>query len=186
MEASKNRRTLLLNTDYKPKDIIDWKKAVEMLYKETVWVLSEYEDWTVRSPSMAFTVPSVLLLRRHVKWHDRVSFNRTNIYIRDDFTCMYCGKSAHDKALRIRDLTYDHVVPRSRGGPTSWENIATACERCNHKKADRLPKEAGMYLLQRPYEPKRFNGIEYSLAGKKIPEAWKDYLAPEALALVSS
>lgn len=186
MESQQHKRTLLLNADYRPKDIICWKKAVEMLYKETVYVLAEYGDWVVRSPSTTFTVPSVLLLRRYVKWHERVSFNRTNIYIRDDFSCLYCGKSARTKALRLKDLTYDHVLPKSRGGPTTWTNIVTSCATCNHRKADRLPQEAGMTLLQKPYEPKKFNGIEYSLAGKEVPDPWKDYLAPEALELISS
>lgn len=180
------RRTLLLNADYRPKDIICWRKAVEMLYKETVYVLAEYEDWKVRSPSLTLVVPSVLVLKNYVKWHDRVSFSRTNIYIRDDFSCMYCGKSARDKELRLRDLTYDHVLPKSRGGPTTWDNIVTSCYKCNHKKADRLPKEAGMSLLQKPYEPKQYNGIEYSLVGKKIPEKWKDYMTPAALELLSA
>lgn len=186
METRQNRRTLLLNADYKPKAIICWRKAVEMLYKETVYVLSEYEDWEVRSPSTSFIVPSVLLLRKYIRWHEYVRFNRTNIYIRDEFTCSYCGKSARNSDLRIKDLTYDHVLPKSRGGTTTWDNIVTACYKCNHKKADRLPKEADMRLLQRPYEPKNLNGVEYSLTGKVVPDDWKEYLTPEALELITA
>lgn len=177
--------TLLLNADYKPKAVVNWQKAIEYKLRDVVYVLAEYDGWLIRSASAAFTVPAVLMLKKYVHRHKRVNFCRTNLYIRDNFTCQYCGDCVKDGDLRVRDLTYDHVLPRSRGGLTTWQNIVAACRPCNRVKGDRLPKEAKMPLLQKPYEPSNLNNVEFGLIGREVPEIWKDFLTDDALSLTA-
>lgn len=175
--------TLLLNADYKPKAVLSWQKAIEMVLRDVVFTVVEYEEWEVHSPSVTLVVPAVLALQKYVHRRKAVSFSRTNIYIRDDFTCQYCGLSAGDGGLNVRDLTFDHVVPRSRGGGTTWENITTSCSDCNRRKGDQTPKEARMALLSKPHEPRHLNNVEYSLIGKSVPEEWHAYLPDGQYAL---
>jgi len=173
--------TLLLNADYRPADVLNWKDAISLMMRDTSRLVLPYEDWVVRSPSVSINVPAVLVLQRYVKTHRQVRFSRTNIYIRDDFTCQYCGKSVERDELRVSDLSFDHVVPSSRGGKTTWENIITSCKPCNKRKADRLPKEADMPLLSKPYLPQHINNVlEYRLRGRKVPSEWRDFLADDA------
>lgn len=174
--------TLLLNADGRPHSLITWKEAISKLLCGKAHLVEEYDDWEVSSPSITINVPSVLMLVKYVVFRQPVKFNRVNIYSRDEYRCQYCGLEPGQfseklmRELRTNDLTFDHVVPRSKGGRTSWTNIATACEPCNTWKDDRTPQEAGMKLLREPVKPKAVNHVELHLSGKSIPDAWRDYL----------
>ena len=153
-------KTLVLNASYEPVQLIDWQKAVYMIYTDKAEVVSTY-DKVVRSVSQAIKLPKVIRLKNYVKLISNltaVRYSRRNILLRDDHTCQYCGKQVVGK-----DATMDHVVPRSRGGKSTWTNVVTACHRCNNKKDNRTPKEAGMRLLNQPKRPKIANLLKEKL-----------------------
>ena len=136
---------LLLNITYEPLNIINWKKAITLLLLGKVEVLEEYGR-EIRSMSFTLRLPSVVRLLRMVRRpHAPVKFSRQNIYTRDKYSCQYCGTR-----LPPEELTYDHVVPKSRGGKTVWTNIVTCCMHCNRKKGGRTPAEARMTLIRAP------------------------------------
>jgi len=122
-------KVLLLNLTYEPLKIINWKKAVTLLLLGKVEVLEEYNK-EVHAVSFKIKLPSVVRLLKLVKWKKApVKFSRQNIYERDNYSCQYCGRH-----MPPEDLTYDHVIPKSRGGKTVWTNIVTCCVDCNRKK----------------------------------------------------
>ena len=162
---------LLLNITYEPLKIINWKKAITMLFLGKVEVLEEY-DREIHSVSFAIKLPSVVRLLKMVKKPKKpVKFSRQNIYARDRYQCQYCGAR-----FSPEDLTYDHVIPKSRGGKTKWENIVTCCVECNRKKGGRTPSEAGMKLVRHPARPSWVPAIRVTIGFKKVPETWRDYL----------
>jgi len=164
-------QVLLLNITYEPLKIINWKKALTLLFLGKVEVLEEY-DKEIHSVSFTIKLPSVVRLLKMIKWTKRpVKFSRQNIYIRDNYRCQYCGKK-----LSPEELTYDHVIPKSKGGKTVWENIVTCCPSCNRKKGGRTPEEAGMRLLKKPTRPKWLPAIRITIGYKDIPQSWRDYL----------
>jgi 5-methylcytosine-specific restriction endonuclease McrA len=123
-----------------------------MVLLEKAEVVSTYGDKMIRSVSKAFEMPKVIKLRRYINLAKNLStirYSRKNILIRDDNTCQYCAKRCTGK-----EATLDHVLPRSRGGGSSWTNIVLACRKCNGKKDNKTPKEAGMKLLKEPVKPK--------------------------------
>ena len=143
MESS---QTLLLNQGFEPIKVISWQRAITLLFLGKVEVLEEYEASGIRSVNLVIKIPAVVRLLRAFRRHARpVKFSRVNIYARDNYKCQYCGRKAS-----ISELTYDHVMPRSRGGMTEWTNIVTCCYLCNRKKGGRTPNEAGMKLLASP------------------------------------
>ncbi len=165
-------RTLLLNATYEPINVVSWKKAITLLFQGKVEVIAEY-DKEIHSISFSVKLPSVLRLLKYIKIKnafDRVKFTRYNIYLRDDFTCQYCGDR-----FKTEDLTFDHVVPVARGGDKRWENIVTCCVDCNHKKGGRTPEEAGMRLVQQPKAPNAIT-LKISLGFRNAPHSWRDYL----------
>jgi 5-methylcytosine-specific restriction endonuclease McrA len=124
----------------------------------------------VRSPSFAMRLPSVVSLKNYVKRSRFPAFTRFNVFLRDRFTCQYCGER--------EELTFDHVVPRSKGGVTSWENVVAACSVCNLKKADLLPSAAKMWPAREPYQP---SVHDLHRNGRLFPpnylhSSWMDYL----------
>jgi len=142
-------QTLLLTPWYSPHKVICWQTAICLLFLGKVEVVDEYDE-VVASPSMSMRVPAVVRLKRNIGSIKRgVKFSKINVLTRDGFKCQYCGKKGS-----IEELNYDHVVPRSHGGKTVWENIVTACYGCNSRKADRTPEQAGMTLLSTPHKPK--------------------------------
>lgn len=166
------RTTLLLNASYTPMRVISWQRAVMMLFGDKIDVLEEYEDFDISSVYLTIKCPAVVRLRKYVKGdRTRVKFSRSNVFGRDNFTCQYC----EDQPGSLK-LTYDHVLPKSRGGQTNWTNIVTACLPCNARKADRTPEEAGMRLKTKPYKPKYRPEEKIHLLLPKTPEAWKNYL----------
>ena len=166
--------TLLLNASYEPMRNVSWERAICMWLDDKVEILSTYservydalKDWCGNMPAVVRLLKYVVLDVKTVK------FSRINVFGRDQFTCQYCGVQPG-----TADLTYDHVLPKSRGGATKWENIATCCIECNWKKADRTPEEAGMRLKSKPYCPDRKPLMRRLVfAAPNSPSEWTDYL----------
>ncbi len=165
---------LVLNADYRPLSyyplsVWSWQDAIKAVYMDRVEVIAQY-DQAVHSPSMEMRLPSVISLKEYVHQDRAPAFTRFNLFLRDGFKCSYCNSPD--------DLTFDHVVPRSRGGKTTWENIVTACSPCNLKKGGRSLKEAHM----NPRRPARRPSMhELQAMGRKFPphhlhESWLDWL----------
>jgi len=168
---------LILNADYRPLSysplsLWSWQDAIKAIFRGTVVVVSEYERF-VHSPSHEMKLPSVLALKEYIPAVQTPAFTRFNVFLRDHWTCQYCAE-----VFKTQHLTFDHVIPRSRGGRTSWSNIVTACQDCNLIKGSRMPDECGMHPRMWPYEPTIF---ELQHNGRKFPphflhESWGDFL----------
>lgn len=181
MTANLNGRVLLLNYSYEPLGTVGVARAMCLVIRGAVFV-EEYDGSRVlRSPREVFRVPSVVRLRRYVNVRRRrqtAGMRRLRIFIRDRHRCQYCGQRR-----AAPELTLDHITPRSRGGPTSPENLATACVGCNTRKGSRTPEEARMPLLttQKPLGI----GLEHLLLchyAESRP-AWRKYLYVEGVPL---
>jgi 5-methylcytosine-specific restriction endonuclease McrA len=164
------QRTLLLSQGYEPISVISWRKAICLLTLGKVEVVETYEH-NIRSVQLVFKMPAVVRLLRAFRRHPKqVKFSRQNVLARDRWRCQYCGaKKPSD------ELTYDHVIPRSRGGKTNWDNIVTACVSCNARKANRTPEQAGMRLLKPPRRPAWVPIFTIQISRSSMPEAWRDY-----------
>jgi 5-methylcytosine-specific restriction endonuclease McrA len=164
-------QTLMLDQGYAPIKVIPWQRALRLLTLGKVEVVEEY-DREVRTSYLVIKMPAVVrLLRAFRRVKKPVKFSRVNIYGRDGYSCQYCGSKKP-----IDELTYDHVMPKSRGGRTTWDNIVTACQDCNSRKANRTPVEAGMRLAREPRRPVDQPVIMVAVSKKSAPEAWRDYL----------
>lgn len=165
-------KALVLNASYEPLRIVSWQKALTLWFQDKVEIL-EYHKAFVRSVTASFDIPSVLKLKNYIrpKKVDGVRFCRENVYIRDNYTCQYC---AHK--FSAKDLTIDHVLPASQGGPKIWTNVVTACRKCNQTKANRTPEKAKMPLLRTPRAPAWLPVLEHEVLTDKFPTSWKDYL----------
>ena len=131
---------LVLNADFRPLSYFplslwSWQNSVKAVFLDRVNIVSEYER-AVHSPSMEMRLPSVISLKDFVPAARRSPFTRFNVFLRDRFTCQYCGNG-----FPTHRLTFDHIVPRSRGGRTTWENVVAACSGCNLMKGNRIPAE---------------------------------------------
>lgn len=163
--------TLLLDISYQALATIPWQRAVTLLSLGKVEVIEEYEDRILRSRSWVIKMPAVVRLMRLFKRHKKkVKFSRHNILARDRWKCMYCGCK-----LGLSDVTYDHVLPKSRGGKTHWENIVSCCSDCNANKSNKTPQEAGMRLRKQPTQPDWVPVFTITTRGS-IPEQWTSYL----------
>ena len=164
-------RTLLLNQGYEPIKIVSWQRAMTLVTLDKVEVIEEY-DAQIRASSMVVQVPAVVRLRRAFRRHAKpVKFSRVNIYARDGYRCQYCAAKC-----AIDQLTYDHVIPRSRGGRTTWDNIVSCCYNCNANKANRTPGEARMTLRAAPARPSWIPSVQIRVSTKSVPDAWRDYV----------
>jgi 5-methylcytosine-specific restriction endonuclease McrA len=164
-------RTLLLNQGYEPIKIISWQRAMTLVTLDKVDVVEQY-DAQVRAISMIVQIPAVIRLRKAFRRHARpVKFSRVNIYARDAHRCQYCGVRC-----AVDQLTYDHVIPRSRGGRTTWDNIVSCCCTCNARKANRTPAQAGMILRAMPARPTWIPAVQIRVSTKSVPDAWRDYV----------
>ena len=163
--------TLLLSQGYEPIKIISWRRAMTLLTLAKVDVVEEY-DAEIRATSIIVKVPAVVRLRRAFRRHAKpVKFSRVNIYARDGYRCQYCGERC-----ATDELTYDHVLPRSRGGRTSWDNIVACCYACNARKANRTPAEAKMVLRSTPARPAWIPAVQIRVSSRSVPDAWRDYV----------
>ena len=165
---------LVLNADaqpvsYLPLSAIQWKEAITYLWLDKVTVLDWYDDWVVRSSSWETRVPAVIMLKDMMRRRRQPRFSKTNVYIRDLYTCQYCNSQQ-----TRNNLTLDHVLPLSKGGRTQWENIVAACSPCNARKADRTNMKPKVL----PYQPDY-----YELVNKRKQmqfdirhPAWMNYL----------
>ena len=159
--------SLKLDASWRPIEIIDCYKAFSMCRSGRANVVEDY-DVKAHGNSM---FPAVIVLKSYVRKHDFVlKCNRRNVYARDNYTCQYCSYKAKNRM----ELTLDHVVPKSRGGPKTWDNIVSSCHKCNTSKGARTPEEANMRLLTKPRRP-RATFIDY-YALKKIPNEWSPYI----------
>ena len=145
---------LALNASFEPLTIIPARRAVRLVLDGKAEILEKDGTRRFRSETRIVPCPAVIRLVRHVHVPRRFRRQVTNTFLfaRDDYSCQYCGK--HKKELRGRQfLTRDHIVPLSRGGDNTWENVVTSCSPCNNRKGDRLPREVGLKLLNEPGQP---------------------------------
>lgn len=168
---------LVLNADFRPLNLFPlstkpWQEAIKNVWEGTMSVVAEY-DKVVRSPSLSMRLPSVVALREYVPIQKRVAFTRTNVFLRDRFKCQYCG--ADDAAL-----TFDHVVPRSKGGATNWTNIVACCDRCNLLKGNKQD----MQPMKVPREPttSELLALKRAFLPKVMHASWLDYLPADLAA----
>jgi 5-methylcytosine-specific restriction endonuclease McrA len=167
---------LLLNASYEPLAVIPVRRALSLLMRDRVDAVTE-ELLDLSSSTDMLSVPTVLRLRRYVQAPRRgVRWSRRGIMQRDGYRCIYCGTRAGDRLgnelITKSDFTIDHIVPKSRGGRNSWGNTACACPKCNQRKGNRTPHEAGMPMLWEPKIPR----VDYLVASGEVPTAWKFYL----------
>lgn len=169
-------RSLLLNSSYEPMKIVSWQKALVLWFQDKVEIL-EYHNMFARSARAQFQLPSVMRLKSYVRprSYGAVRFCRENVYIRDNFTCQYCG----DKTA-VKNLTLDHVIPASKRGPKSWTNVVAACKSCNQKKANHTPQSANMPLLKEPAVPSWLPSPEFDTKTSNMPTTWYQYLRYKA------
>ena len=162
---------LFLDADWQPLRVEPWKRAVTDMFLGKVEVIEYSRDRTIRAVTREFPMPAVVrVLRRFRRDRQALRFSRMNIYARDGFTCQYCGQRQ-----MTEDLTFDHVVPRSAGGTTTWENIVTCCVPCNRGKANRTPAQAGMRLLRRPIKPRWLPVVNVLMGHRQVPDEWRPY-----------
>jgi 5-methylcytosine-specific restriction endonuclease McrA len=163
---------LFLDHDYLPLRVESWQRAICDLFLGKVEVIEYSRDRTIQGVDRKHPMPSVVrVLRRFRRDRIRIRFSRVNIYARDRFVCQYDGRR-----YPTEDLTFDHVLPRSRGGRTSWENIVTCCVDCNTRKGNRTPQEAGMRLRAEPLRPRYLPVVTVRFMDRaSIPAEWRSY-----------
>lgn len=178
---------LVLNKSFFPVHVTSLKRAICMLYRGVAKAVDEqyqsfdFHSWSELSAAMhqesiglvdkVIRVPRVILLSAydHLPKRD-IRFSRLNIMIRDGYTCQYCSRR-----LKRSQLNLDHVIPRSRGGKTTWENVVVSCLVCNCKKGGRTPREAGLKILRKPFRPNAFP-LSMLISKRTLHEAWRPYL----------
>ncbi|HVT03228.1 MAG TPA: HNH endonuclease [Thermoanaerobaculia bacterium] len=177
---------LVLNRLYQPIQITTVRRAVTLLYKGDVRAVApdyrtyDFENWQdvpaqppdhfIVTPTRNIFIPDVIQLLRFDKMpRQEVKFSRGNIYLRDHNRCQYCGKK-----FSSSELSLDHVIPISRGGKSTWENVVCACLPCNVKKGNKLLPECNIQLIRQPHRP-RWHPL-HRLQGRNFPEVWKNFL----------
>ena len=162
-----NGKVLVLNQNYEPITICNARRAIILAYLGKAEVLNTVENKVIRSVYRTFKYPSVVRLILFVRVpFKKIILSRKNIIRRDNHRCQFCGVSTN--------LTIDHIIPKSKGGEDAWENLTTACIKCNNKKGDRTPEEAKMVLFNNPKKPSHITFIK-NFAGK-VDEDWKPFL----------
>lgn len=175
--SPENCPALVLNADYRPLSyyplsLWNWRDSVRAVFMDRVDILSEY-DRVVRSPTFEMRLPSVIALKEYISATRYPAFTRFNVFLRDRFSCQYCNRqhSTHE-------LTFDHVIPRCKGGRTTWTNVVTACMKCNVRKGHQLPAQCNMHPHRQPWRPSSFDLQDH---GRAFPpdylhNSWRDYL----------
>lgn len=171
------KKTLILNGAYYPINIVDWTGAAAYMFDENNLILAEYEDEFISTVNTKYKLPAVVVVDQSCRGKFRaMKFSKRKMFIRDNYTCAYCGK----RYANTSNLNMDHIIPVSKPyyGKTSWTNCITSCYTCNNiKKRNRTPEEAGMKLLFQATVPK----MDYEFAkragkSRDIPEQWVPYL----------
>jgi hypothetical protein len=185
-------RCLLLNADYTPLRTIHWTKAIiwSLRYNQDtsfpIEIIKYYDnEFIFGTNNKKFLLPCIAKTVNYYSIYDRkITFSRKNLFIRDDYTCQYCGQH-----FNTNQLTYDHIIPKSRfkekdkHKSTNWTNIVTACRSCNHQKGNRTPNEANMELIKQPARPSySFKYLplyndESIIRNNEICEHWKEFIA---------
>ena len=165
---------LVLNADYRPLSyyplsLWNWQDSIKSAYLDRVTIVNNY-DRIIKSPSFSMKLPSVIALKSYIKPKSNPNFTRFNVFLRDKFMCQYCGSNS--------ELTFDHLLPRSKGGKTDWNNVVTACSSCNVQKGGRFYDNSEISLQQIPYQP---STEDLHRNGKNFPpnflhKSWIDYL----------
>jgi 5-methylcytosine-specific restriction endonuclease McrA len=174
--------TLLLNADGTPLSqiplsVVSWQVAMRLMFLGKVNVLKEYDNWTVRSQHLELKVPSIVIMTEQVKWSKHLKYSRSNVYLRDDFTCqLQTTRLCKDVSgkVKLTELTLDHVVPRSKGGKTNWTNVCTSCKTCNSEKGN----DDTIVPKKKPYKPSYY---EILAKRKTLPihirdDDWRFYI----------
>ena len=168
---------LVLNADFRPLSYFplslwSWQNTIKAVFLERVNVISQYET-AVHSPTTQIALPSVISLKEFIPLTRQPAFTRFNVFLRDSFSCQYCGVR-----FRTEELSFDHVIPRARGGRTTWDNVVTACGACNLHKGHRRLKDSGLHLLSRPGQPTTRHLQENGRAfpPNYLHESWRDFL----------
>uniref|UniRef100_A0A6M3JS80 Putative homing endonuclease n=1 Tax=viral metagenome TaxID=1070528 RepID=A0A6M3JS80_9ZZZZ len=165
-------RVILLNSDYTFLNVLSWKKAVTLIVKGKVEVLKA-TDKIIHNmeKTVKIAIPLILRLLKLVRtlYKTKVPFSKANVIARDNFSCVYCGK-------KRGNFNIDHLVPKSRGGKSTWENCVSSCKKCNSKKSNRLPSEAGMFLKKRPYQPTIHEFLQLKMNKLGIKKILEEYV----------
>jgi 5-methylcytosine-specific restriction endonuclease McrA len=162
---------LFLDAEWRPLRVEGWERAITDLFLKKIEVIEYSRDRTIKGVTEELRLPSVVrVLRKFDRRRIRLKFSRLNVHTRDKFRCQYCAER-----FPTEELTFDHVVPRSRGGRTTWENIVTCCAECNRKKAARTPEEAGMKLLAKPKKPVHLPTVTVQMRPSDVPTEWQPY-----------
>mgnify|MGYP003139154920 FL=1 len=164
------KSVLVLDSSYRPIKQISWQKAMTLFFQNKIEVIREYEDTWINSPTKKFKLPAVIRLINYIfKLPWGIKLTRTNIFIRDKGCCQYC-----DKKLNKSRFTIDHVIPRAKGGKSTWENLVCSCAKCNAQKGDKTLNELGIKLKKKPAQPK--NNL-FMIIKDESPECWLDFLS---------
>jgi len=145
--------TLVLNRAWQADRVVSWQEAMRLIFSGRAEVIENHSDKFVKTVSRVLHTPAVIrmLVGRIVK-NDKIRLSRRRVWMRDNGVCQYCSQS-----VPVSSMTYDHVLPRSRGGKTTWDNIVLSCSPCNLRKGNKTPQEAGMTLLKHPTAPKKIH-----------------------------
>ncbi len=164
-------KALVLNLDYTPVTVCTVQRAFLLVFMKKAELIKANDSYSLRTVTANFPMPSVIKLGRYVSApYKGVVLTRENVFKRDGFTCQYCGTQ--------KELTLDHLIPKARGGETSWNNLVTACKKCNSYKGNFTPEEAGLQLSIRPYKPSYLMHLR-NLSGVNYDD-WKPFLSIEA------
>lgn len=163
---------LLLNYSFEPLKIISWNKALTLFFRRKADVIEEYANRVIRSSAHEFQMPSVIRLNRyvHVQKYSKLRLSKENIFFRDSYVCAYCKRH-----FKKKDLTLDHIVPLSRGGVKSWENLITACKKCNNTKGNQIPIDSS--VSSKAFEPSIQSFMHIRMNAQTVPKEWKLYLS---------
>jgi 5-methylcytosine-specific restriction endonuclease McrA len=163
-----NGKVLVLNQNYEPMSVCNIKKAIILIFGGKAELIEAYPGQFIHSVRMKLPMPSIVRLVFYVNVpYKKIMLTRKNILRRDNNRCQYCGKTE-------TALTIDHIIPKSHGGQDTWENLVTACNKCNNKKANRTPEQAAMPLRRKPIRPNHVMFIQHIVSS--IDDKWKPYL----------
>ncbi|MEM9897481.1 MAG: HNH endonuclease [Bacteroidota bacterium] len=161
------RSVLVLNADFTPLTVCSVERAFMLLYLEKADMVVDIKDKALRSITESFAFPSVVKIKRYVSVpYKGVVLNKQNIFKRDNGSCQYCGTT--------KNLTIDHVIPRSKGGQSTWNNLVTACQKCNSRKSDYTLEKVGMELRSKPQKPSYLSFLKMNTGNMR--EDWRPFL----------